>query len=152
MKYKFKICCLFILYGLGWFITTLHNFVSCLLGLINPQQFLEYCFNYNTIKNNWFNKTSFGWYWNCTSSKHDEMIKNSWLLRLILRIRFILALPTAFLHCCFHYWCREILKDEPCNVSTYMKRYFKVIKDGYYNKKEKEYYVEEGGQRYGCKC
>lgn len=141
MKYKFKICCLFILYGLGWVSTFLHNLVSCILGLINPRQFLEYTFSYNSFKRNWFNRTKFGWYWKCTSQNNDYNIKRSWFLRFLFRVRMILAFPTALMHCCFHAWCKEILKDEPCTISQYLKRYWDIIKDGYYHIKEKQYFV-----------
>lgn len=141
MKLDFKTCCIFILYGVGWPLAVLTNLWNCILGLINPRQFLEYSFDYNSIKNCWFNRTNFGWYWKCTSLRRDEQIKSSWFLRNLLRFRMIMSLPLAFASCCLHYWCRSILKDEPSGIGVYMPRYLKVIKDGYYNLKEKEYYI-----------
>ena len=147
MKDKFKIFTKFILYGIGWPLAVLTNFTTMILGLIDPRQFLEYTFGYNARKKCWFNSTNFGWYWKCTRLSNDYNIKNNWFLRNLLRVRMVLALPISFLSCCFHYWCNGILKNEPPTISVYTKRYLKVIKDGYYNLKEKEYYYEEGGIR-----
>lgn len=129
-------------YGLSWFITVLTNFINCIVGLINPREFLEYCFNYNSCKHKgWFVRTNFGWYWRCTHRRNDASIRQSWFLRNLLRVRMIITLPFSFLHCCVHSSIGYALIEQPEKFGTYMKRYFKVIRDGYYNIKEKEYVI-----------
>ena len=128
-------------YGVTRTVNALCNLTHTALGLTNPREFCEMTFDYHPYYKSWFGSTKFGWYWKMHNRHNDNNIKESWFLRTLFRIKLILALPITFVNSCMNKWMGYALKEQPPSIKEYMNRYFKMIKDGYYNIKEREYLI-----------
>lgn len=129
--------------SLLWPVATINNFIICLVGIIDPRDFLCYTFNYVPIaflNHNgrskfriWFDSTDFGPYWKSSNYSNRRKIGCSKRLQWLLRVRWIFAVPTETLHCLLENdWCDKHWKMMTRAHLSYM---VSVIKNGDYEDK-----------------